>query len=726
MTDRTRFAPFPIYWQPNPELWRYFIINSELFGSDWRKSADQDAYELVIVRKHKDPGYQGFFYTFPDAKEYSTKDLYKPHPWLPDHWIYHGRADNIIVFSNGEKLNPVSIEQIVMNHPGVKGAIVVGSNRFQPAIIIEPTVQPQNEKEAQEFLESVWPYVIQANKETVAHGQIGRQFIALANPSKPFLRSAKGTIQRAGTVLMYKDEIDKIYQAVNEVTSCEAPKLDLSSKESLSESLGTLFEKWLRGPKLEPDTDFFLAGIDSMQVINASRLLQAGLEAAGVRVDASALATRVIYGNPTLARLSDHLFSVVSKDGQDATAGEAQAQQDDRAMEALIEKHAATGAMPAGRGDKAPPADENQVLVITGTTGALGSYMLDLALSCPRVKKIVCLNRSEDAEARQKRGNAERGLSTDFAKAEFLHADLSRFQLGLDSEVYSRLLGEVDRVIHNQWPVNFNIPVESFEPHIRGVYNLAEFSCKAAKLVPVVFISSIATVSGWKEPRPVPELPLHDLNICTGGYGRSKLVGSLVLEKASEVSGVPTEIIRVGQIAGPSSDRGYWNPQEWLPSIIASSLYLGILPDSLGQMSTVDWTPIEGIAKLVLEVSGVTCSVAVQDINGYFHGINPETTQWGTLAKAVKEFYGDRIKRLAGFEEWVSALEKSQTAAEDIARNPGVKLLETYKTWARAAREGQGYIAMDVARTKSRSKTMREMQGITPQLMKNWCRQWGF
>jgi thioester reductase-like protein len=566
--------------------------------------------------------------------------------------------------------------------------------------------------------------VVKANEETVAHGQIGRQFVALSNPNKPFLRADKGTIKRAGTIRMYKDEIDKIYEHVSEVTSSEAPKLDLRSKDTLTESIETLFEKWLRAPKLEPDTDFFTVGIDSMQVINASRLLRAGLEAAGVRVDASALATRVIYGHPTSRRLAEYLFSVVNKAGQDGTTGEAQQPEEDRAIDAILQKY--TRNMPLARANKPPPADEDQVIVITGTTGALGSYMLDLAISCSRVKGIICLNRSDDAKERQRKGNGERGLSTDFSKAEFLRADMSSYDLGLDKETYERLLRDVDRVIHNQWPVNFNMPVESFDPHIRGVRNLADFSCKATKRVPVVFISSIATVDAWKRPEPVPEQSLHDLDISTGGYGRSKLVSSLILEKASEISGVPAEIIRVGQIGGPSGEKGCWNRQEWLPSIVASSVYLGVLPDSLGQMTTIDWTPIEGIAKLVLEVSGVTCKVSIGDINGYFHGINPSRTQWKTLAGAVKEFYGDRIKKLVSLDEWVSALERSQSNTEDISKNPGVKLLDTYKTWARAAKEGQRYVAMETSRTTSRSKTMRGMHAVTPELMKNWCRQWGF
>lgn len=76
------------------------IINSDEFGADWRKvDGEDDVYQLVVVRKDKHPGLQGCFYTFPDVNEYDTKDLYKPHPTLPDHWIYYGRSDSELPIS---------------------------------------------------------------------------------------------------------------------------------------------------------------------------------------------------------------------------------------------------------------------------------------------------------------------------------------------------------------------------------------------------------------------------------------------------------------------------------------------------------------------------------------------------------------------------------------------------------------------------------------------------
>lgn len=627
-----------------------------------------------------------------------------------------------------------------MGHPKVKGAIVVGTDKFMPALMIEPVESPQSEEEAEELIREVWPVVVKANKETVTHGQIGRQFIMISDPKKPFLRAGKGTVQRKGTIRMYKEEIDKFYAQEGGVSQPVAPKLDLTSRDSLTESIQSMFEVSLNAPKLDADTDFFSAGVDSMQVIHASRLIRKGLEAAGIHVGSSAVATRVIYGNPTPRRLAAYLFTVVRKGSQDLSNGpaaddlpsglgpetEMEFGQEQDAMQFLLDKYT-QDLQPPTDPAKPPPLDTDQTVLVTGTTGALGSYLLDQCINSPHVKKIICLNRSHEAHPRQAKSNSERGLSTDFTKVKFLHADLGRADLGLENVMYNRLLGAVDRVIHNQWPVNFNMPVESFEPHIYGCRNLADFSYKAAKTVPIIFISSIASVDKWHETYPVPEEVLTRFDISAGGYGRSKLVSSLVLQKASEISGVPTEVIRVGQIGGPSSEKGWWNKQEWLPSIIASSVYMGMLPSDLGQMSTVDWTPIEGIASLILEVSGVTQHVPIEKVKGYFHGINPQQTKWEELVPAVREFYGeDRIKNMLPFHEWVEELEKSLSTTEDVNKNPGVKLLDTYRAWARAAQMGQGYVRMDMERTKNYSPTMKGMRAVTTGLMRNWCRQWNF
>ena len=53
--------------------------------------------------------------------------------------------------------------------------------------------------------------------------------------------------------------------------------------------------------------------------------------------------------------------------------------------------------------------------------------------------------------------------------------------LGLEDKAdYARLQNKVDRVMsYSQWPVNFNIAVKSFEPHIHSMQHLVDFSARA-------------------------------------------------------------------------------------------------------------------------------------------------------------------------------------------------------------------------------------------------------
>lgn len=735
----TEWAPFPSYTTSDPYLWQYFHHNPDVFGCEFRKQAgEEDVYELVVVRQEKNknhPGLQGIFYTFPELQEWSTKDLYRPHPTMPDYWIYHGRADNIIVFSNGEKLNPITIEEIVGDHPALKGAMVVGSQRFQAGLIVEPHTYPETEEAKQALLESVWPLVEQANEETVQHGRISRDLLVLSNPAKPFLRAGKGTVQRALTVKMYEEDINKMYEKESTGTRA-ASKLNVASEEALAQSIVKTLQTQLDAHKLEADVDFFAAGIDSLGVMNAAKILRAGLKESGYDIDAKALAPRVIYSNSTPRRLAGHIFNSVVRGGQNSAQSEDEQQQ--AAMRAIHKKY--TQNLIQGQPNRPDPRNDNQVVILTGSTGMLGSYLLHLMGRNPRVAKIICLNRAADGgRAQQAHALADRGLDTSVldTKAEFYHADLSQPDLGLGADVYQRLQAETDRVIHNAWPVNFNIPIESFEPFLAGVRYLGDLAATATRRVAVTFISSIATADRWDPAThggaaKVPETRFEDMSLSSGGYGRSKAVGSLILEDAArdDDSGraggnFPYAVVRVGQVGGPEAEAGMWNRQEWLPSIIASSLYLKALPDHLGAMDRVDWTPAEKIAQLVLEAAGVSRVLATaDDMNGYYHGVNPHASKWSDLAVAVQEFYGkDRIAELVPFGEWVDRLEKTQAdGAETVVRNPGVKLVDSYRGMAAA----ESSVIYDMTKTAERCPVVKETTAITPEMMKHWCNQWGF
>ena len=692
-------------------MWPWFIIPTEMMGIEWRPCGD-NTYEQVFIRQNKlHPGLQGCFYAFPDLTEFSTKDLYRPHPTLADHWTYVGRADDIIIFSNGEKLNPTTIEGAVRGHPGVLGAQVVGTNHFHAALLIEPVQHPQTEAEKQQFIDDVWPIVERVNTETVAYGRIPREYVFLSDPTRPFPRAGKGTIQRAMAVKLYADDIKRIFETSGD-WSPTAVDLDLTTLTTFGTGMHTLVQSVAKIPILGMNDDIFSAGVDSLQVIQIARLLRVSLEKVGVKV---AIEPRTIYTHPTLTQLAAFVYSLAASDTAVVTDVTA-------TCGALVTKY--THNLPPPILNKPAPSNDEQVIIITGTTGAIGSYLLDAALASPRVRRIICFNRAADGRARQTEASASRGLSTDFAKAEFVQVDLANPLFGLEADVYTRLAGEVDRVIHNAWPVNFNLTIASFEPHLCGTRHLVEFSAQARKTVPITFVSSVSTVEHWPNPdTPIPETALSDWSLTATGYGQSKLASSMILDAATTESGVPRAIVRVGQVAGPRGLHGRWNPQEWLPSLVRSSVYLGMLPDSLGALGHLGWAPIEDIAAVVLETSGVTVDVSGDALNGYFHALNPTPTDWPGLVPTLREFYGERITRVVSLAEWVDALDESQSRPQDVERNPAVKLLDTYR--AAAGNAGTGF-SFATARTELCSPTMWRMETVSPELMRHWCDQWEF
>ncbi|KAL7914274.1 NRPS-like enzyme [Trichoderma velutinum] len=713
MLGSSEAFPMALQFQPNPELWQYFIFNAEVMGAKFTPTMWDGIYGLTIHRKDpSDPGLQPTFYNFPDKQEFVTGDLFQAHETLPDHYKYYGRHDNVIVFSNGEKLNPVTIEDIVVSHPAVKNVLVVGQERFQPAIILEPKTPLKDDDEAEALIDDVWPLIEQANQQTVAHGQIVRELVAVSDPNMPFFIAGKGTVQRVQTVNLYKDYIDGIYERAE--ASLSNVTLDITSGEGLASSIHDLLRDKLEIKQLEPDADFFGIGIDSLQVMTISKLLRGGLKRSGVEFEDGIIATRVIYSNPSVKRLAEFLFRSISQSDEQEISRDYHAQQI-KEMQDMVAKY--TQELPKRNESQANPNDTDQTVILTGSTGSLGSYILDQLISSPRVSKVYALNRGGDGGlSRQWNASASRSLSINFSKVEFLGVDLSKQNFGLDDAKFTELLSSTDRIIHNAWPVNFNMSIASFEPHIRGVRHFVDFASAASKKIALVFVSSIGTAINWTASEPVPERRLEDPTLADLGYGISKLASSFILDAAAEKSGLAIASVRVGQIAGPKEGDGIWNPQEFMPSLIASSLYLG----------NVDWVVAEDVAGILIDLAGISKSVPISEIDGYFHVQNPTKVQWPEMIEVLRGFYGDRIKEVVSLDKWVSLLEASAAEGGNVDKNPGVKLIDTYRGLSDAEKGGAAPLGFAMTRTASKSETAAALQPITPELMRKWCEGWNF
>jgi len=112
-------------------------------------------------------------------------------------------------------------------------------------------------------------------------------------------------------------------------------------------------------------------------------------------------------------------------------------------------------------------------------------------------------------------------------------------------------------ILHTAWSVNFSLSLSSFSPHISTVRALVDLSLSSPHGPQIIFASSVGVASRLPSDSVVPEKLLPASAAVGAGYGESKWVAEMVLDKAREF-GVESTSVRIGQMAG-SGQNGAWN-----------------------------------------------------------------------------------------------------------------------------------------------------------------------
>ncbi|KAI1147213.1 hypothetical protein F4825DRAFT_471765 [Nemania diffusa] len=716
----TECGALPGMLPEDPRDWQYLRLHPNV-GFEYRHVAD-NLYEQVMVRDEDLLHGQGIFATFPDLAEWPMRDIYEKHPdpTKGDYWLYRGRSDDIIVFSTGEKINPNEMEDTINRNPAVSAALVTGEGRFQSSLLVEAINPPANAEEEDRLLEVIWPSVEAANKECPSHGRIHRNMIAFTSAAKPMFRAGKGTVQRRMTLNLYAAEINSLYEKAD--APAEHPTVGSdSSYGSIEDAVKTIVASSteIDASAVSTDGDLFELGLDSLQVTTIVRKLN---ELISFHGKPASIAPRTVYANPTLATLTDAISVIIH--GRESSNESTQEK-----LEQLYQLHSAN--MPISARPPAPKSSVPSVVLLTGSTGSLGSYILDVLQCDASVSRIYCLSRGPDSHHRQELLQASKGLQPLSNKVQCLdNADLTKSHFGLPTETYKALLEEVTHVVHNAWQVDFNRSVHSFAAHVAFVRRLVDFSAHARFGAALFFVSSISAVGGVRGRVPERVLAGWDAPAATG-YGQSKFVAERLLDAAAREAGVPAAFCRVGQVAGPSvvpagATAAEWPRKEWLPSLVASSKYLGMVPGSLGpQLDVLDWIPVDQLGKVIVELA-IHAPPPPPDAAGgatVYHAVNPQTAAWADLLPAVTRHLGrgEEAVKVVPLETWVGALRASEARVADIAENPAVKLLDFYESLTEA-----GGTTLSTERTLGASPTLSAVGPIQSQWMDNWMKQWAF
>ncbi|KAF8550426.1 acetyl-CoA synthetase-like protein, partial [Imleria badia] len=470
----------------------FFRMKADIKDGDWnwmRFSDDvnirwvpygDDSYECQVLSSEK---YPMAVENLPDVKGYATSDLWVKHP-TKDLWKIVGRADDVIILASGEKTVPAPMEGIISSSPFVQGVLMFGRERNQVGVIVEPrpehVVNIGDDDAITEFRNKIWPVVDEANKTAPAFSRIFKEMILITSPEKPLLRTPKGSIQKKATIKAYGDEIDALYNAAEATPQLAGPSV--WTAEILEGWLTERANAITRGHSINATTDLFAQGFDSLSVTYLRNQLVKALRTSSnskTRSAVSRMSSNIIFENPTIELLAARIANLVDENGESQIVDPKQ--QHIVAMNAMIDKYSSD--LPVSVNDtlKKGTYPTRSAVLLTGSTGGLGSLLLAQLIQNPAVQKVYALNRPSSTSSAQRQSSAfvDKGLSVDLLKSDklvYVEADASQDKCGLSPALYEKIRDTVTMIIHNAWRLDFNLSLASFEPNVKATRNLVDLA----------------------------------------------------------------------------------------------------------------------------------------------------------------------------------------------------------------------------------------------------------
>lgn len=618
--------------------------------------------------------------------------------------------------------NPLEMEHIMQAYPAVKGAVICGTGHFQSSLLVETVDPPTNDAEKERLLEEIWSTVEKANKQSPSHGRIQRDMVLFTTADRPMSRAGKGTVQRQATVHLYKADLDDLYASSKTELPIENGMRTIGEISSATDVVHAMISNAtdINLDGVAPDANLFDFGLDSLQVTNITKSINKYLVSLG---KPPSMSPRLVYAEPTFAGITNAVAALRKGNTPTGTSGKTAVEK----MLDLYEANSSNLPITVRPSQKQP---EQVTVLLTGSTGSLGSYILDSLARNGNVTQVFCLNRGPASHERLQKVQAAKGLGALPNKVTCIEGDVSKNYFGLTIKAYKALLGSVTVVIHSSWLLNFTAPLESFTPFVNSTRRLVDFSAHSRFGAQVFFVSSFSSVANYHTVYPgtgkVPEDIIGNWQVAhKTPYGQSKFVSERILDAAARFAGVPTAVCRVGQIAGPTTTAGMWPKQEWLPSLIASSKYLGKLPRSLGKLEQVDWIPVDILGSIIVELAlAPHDNAAEEDIQPpgaiVYHTVNPNVTAWEGLVPVILTALGvtNNIE-VVSLEAWLEALRDSESRTADLAMNPALKLMDFFQD----LNSGSAPI-LETKRTARSSPSLARLSSVQSTWMENWTRQW--
>ncbi|KAK1716697.1 hypothetical protein CaCOL14_000400 [Colletotrichum acutatum] len=694
----------------NPDVYRFRNLYPESEYVRMEPIAD-NLFECVVHRGFPLAAELWLEETAPNP--YRTGDLFNEDPPGSGYFVLQGRRDDILVHSNGEKTHAAALAMALEEDKTgiVAKTAVFGTGKPFPSVVVEinwSEVEKRSISEA-DLPEEVWKVVGVCNNNSPTYSRIPRETVLILQEGKTLPVTPKGNVRRTIAWELYGDRVEELYNsflgtkldADTEAASVPSRDPDISDLQTIQTVVAEVFRVPVDG--LTEDQNWYELGLDSLRAVDIrSRLVQIF----------GAFPLMFIFEYPTAKKLLE--FLQLFKSGLNSNAPAASNHYE--SMRSTIHRmNIEIDNWQVTQAQQEDSISDEQVIYLTGASGALGNALLEVLVQVPTVRKIYCAVRGADPQARVLGSIKERGYPTSIYQSEKIlpvSYDMKDGKLGVDEQMYQRLMNEVTDVMHNAWKLDFNQPIQQFEDDcLRGTMHLMSFCLKGLKKT-FTFMSSVAAAMGSPAGTKVPEIPLSPdpANALPTGYAQSKFIIEQVTQHYASTHNVPVRILRVGQLCGHSR-LGAWNNTEMWPTMMMVGL------DLLNAMPTlqtnVDWLPIdfcaEAISKALIHNTPET-SYAVYNL------INPSAISWEQLVSMLEEAYGQNFQRVE-MKEWVSRLEATaESQGLGVRELPALKLLGFFQSMAEGNGNGEG-VGFDAG-------SVEKGRRIEVDMLKRWLEVW--
>lgn len=195
---------------------------------------------------------------------FSTSDLFEPHPTISTAWRYHSRDDSQIMLITGKKFDPAPMEdEIRCESARISDVFIFGNGQQIPGALIFSTKNSDTYQE--DFTENVWTVIQKVNQRGQNHTRISRNMVAIMPPEAGGLKkSSKGTTLRNEAEKAFSTYISQLYGDVQ--LDVKTTLFEDMTGDEIKRIIRSIIAETLQSERrLEEDSDFYQHGVDSNQ-----------------------------------------------------------------------------------------------------------------------------------------------------------------------------------------------------------------------------------------------------------------------------------------------------------------------------------------------------------------------------------------------------------------------------------------------------------------------------